>query len=195
MVNLKAHPDIYPQPSKVGFIPRPAPALDGRQYAQMFSAATVLQNGVVPIPYANNNQRDEHGNLVITCRNAADPIACLPLERRIGYTTADILDERPLTDPDPQKHHDPDASVMKTVFDTIADPDTSHVFNTDCVSCHNETSLYQGRLNISTIPGIDPCVLPGENTYNMRAFGWSPQHNIFTNTDIVRPHRLPPGGQ
>jgi len=187
MINLKVHPHIYPLPSRIGFIPMPAAALDGHQYAQMFSAAAELQNAVVPIPYPNNDYRDERGHFAITCQNGANPMAGPPLERRIGYATADILNKRPLTDPDPLHHHEPERNVMQAVLDTIADPDRSHVHSTDCVSCHNETPLLQERLKITTIPGIDPCVLPGENTYNMRAFGWAPQHNEFQNTDTVRP--------
>jgi hypothetical protein len=187
MINLRVHPHIYSLPSRVGFIPMPAPALGGKQYAQMFSAANELQNEVIPIPYVNNDYRDERGHFTITCRNAANPIAGPPLERRIGYATADILNKRPLTDPDPLHHREPKRNVMQAVLDHIVDPDSSHVFNTDCISCHNETPLLQERLKITTIPGIDSCVLPGESIYNMRAFSWASEHDEFHNTDTVRP--------
>jgi hypothetical protein len=177
MVNLKVHPQFYPLPSRRGFIPMPAAALDGHQYAQMYSPAAALQNVVVPIPYANNDYRDEHDNFAITCRNAANANAGPPLERRVGYSTADILDKRPLTDPDPLEHQAPNSSIMQSVLAAIVDPDKSHFFNTDCISCHTETALFQGRLSQAIIPGIHPCVLPGENTYNVRAFGWAPQHS------------------
>jgi hypothetical protein len=183
MINLKVHPNIYPLASRIGFISMPAPTLDGHQYAQAFNSITQIQNQVVPIPYTNNDYRDIDGNFAITCHNAADPIPGPPLEQRIGYATADILDKRPLTNPDPLSHRYP--KIMQAVLDGIANPDISHVFNTDCISCHNETTLLQVHLKIKTIPGIDPCYLPGENTYNMRAFGWAPQHN--DNTDTVRP--------
>jgi hypothetical protein len=184
MVNLKVHARFYPLSSKLGFVPMPAAALDGHQYAQMYSPAAQLQNAVVPIPYANNDYRDEHGNFAITCRNGGNAIAGPSLERRVGYATADILDKRPLTDPNPLVHKEPNTSTMQTVFDVIVNPDRSHVFNTDCISCHTETPLFQGRLSHTSIPGIHSSVLPGENIYNVRAFGWAPQPSDDGNRDI-----------
>ena len=67
MVNLRVHPDIYPQPSETGFIPMPAPTLDGSQYAQMFTADKPSTNVVVPIPHSNNDSRINPATYAITC--------------------------------------------------------------------------------------------------------------------------------
>jgi hypothetical protein len=186
MINLKLHPEVSPHSPKSGFVALAAPALDGQQYAQMFSENNTLQNRVVPTPYANNGS-----HLAITCRNAANPVAGSPIDRRFGYTTSDIMNKRRLIDlPPPNELHNPDNpqnKAIKNVLNTIADPDRSHVFNTDCVSCHTETRLWQDLLNVDRIPGINPCVLPNDNRYNMRAFGWAPQHFEDPKREIVRP--------
>jgi hypothetical protein len=187
MINQSLHPHIYSQSPGLGFIPMPAPALDGYQFAQMLKPNNQLQNLIVPIPYANNNFRVD-GHSAMTCRNGANQKPGPPLDQRIGYATADILDKRPLTDSNPGKQDYPPEPVMRAVLDTIVDPDRSHVFNTDCVSCHTETPLFQQRFRDKKIQGIDPLALPGDNRYNMRAFGWAPEHNIdHPNVDTVRP--------
>jgi mono/diheme cytochrome c family protein len=55
----------------------------------------------------------------------------------------------------------------------IGDPTKSHFFNTDCVSCHTETTLAVGLLQFGADPRIDPQVLP-KDPWNVRNFGWSP---------------------
>jgi hypothetical protein len=167
MVNLRVHPNIYPQPPETGFIPMPAPTLDGSQYAQMLTGLAQLQNKVVPIPYANNNFKDKFGNFAVTCINAANSSPGPQLDQRDGYVTADILNKRP--SPEAPR----DTVVVQKVLDVIANPERSHVFNTDCVSCHTETPLFQLLLAKRTLPGIHPCALPRDNTYNTRAFGWA----------------------
>ena len=68
---------------------------------------------------------------------------------------------------------------MAGVVDVIADPAQSHLFNTDCVSCHTETRIQidfaedsEAELQrIAQEEGIDPEVLPRFNE-NLRNFGW-----------------------
>ena len=65
--------------------------------------------------------------------------------------------------------------------DIIANPDLSSVLNTDCVSCHSETTR-RFSLNISSgkkyaypTPKIEDLVLPTllpKNIWNLRNFGW-----------------------
>jgi hypothetical protein len=186
MANLKKHPEIDPHSPHSGFIALHAPTLDGQQYAEMFSENNTLQNRVVPTPYANNGV-NRVGHFMITCQNAANPVAEPPIDQRIGYATADILSKRQLVKLQPVDQPYPDDDVMRGVLNTIAEPDRSHVFNTDCVSCHTETVIWQERWP-GPIPGIDPCALPGDNRYNLRAFGWAPvQFDQPTVKEIVRP--------
>ena len=72
----------------------------------------------------------------------------------------------------------PNANVA-AVVDVIADPAQSHLFNTDCVSCHTETRIQidfaaDPEAELKRIAGeenIDPAVLPRFND-NLRNFGW-----------------------
>jgi hypothetical protein len=69
------------------------------------------------------------------------------------------------------REDDPQNETIRKFLNTVADPDRNHIFNTDCVT---ETIIFQDRFS-GPIPGIGPCGLPGDNRYNMRAFGWAPQ--------------------
>jgi len=70
--------------------------------------------------------------------------------------------------------------LNKDAPDIIANPIMSNVLNTDCVSCHSETTrrnalkigptAYQFKLP-DGIPGGQPALLP-ESNYNVRNFGW-----------------------
>jgi hypothetical protein len=53
----------------------------------------------------------------------------------------------------------------------IADPDKSHFFNTDCISCHTETRRSMELLKTKDIPGIDS--LP-HDSWNACNFDCSP---------------------
>jgi hypothetical protein len=173
--NLKRHPEVpNPNSQRSGFVALPAAALDGQQYAQMFSENNALQNRVVPTPYANNGADGSALPFAITCQNASNRVAGPPIDRRIGAATSDILNKRRLIALPPPNENDPQNEAVTNLLNTVADPDRSHIFNTDCVSCHTETTIFQDRFN-DPIPGIDPSALPGDNRYNMRAFGWAPQ--------------------
>ena len=187
--NLMVHPEVpNPQSQRSGFVALPAAALDGQQYAQMFSENNVLQNRVVPTPYANNGLDGSTIPFAITCHNASNRIAGPPIDRRIGSATADILNKRQLIPLPAPGEDDPQNKTIRRMLDTVADPDRSHVFNTDCVSCHTETVVFQDRFS-EPIPGIDSNALPGDNRYNMRAFGWAPQRfeDDGKITEFVRP--------
>jgi hypothetical protein len=111
---------------------------------------------IVPIPHTNNQNP-------MTCKNYALPNIAAPTNPR-GHSAAEL-------------YLSPTDEVAKEIFDTIADPKKSHVFNTDCVSCHTETSLATNRfISIGPIQdeyrGIRPEYRP--NIFNLRNFGWAP---------------------
>jgi hypothetical protein len=72
---------------------------------------------------------------------------------------------------------------LRDIPDVIANPEKSNVLNTDCVSCHSESTL-RARLKIAPdgplgyrrptgISGVDPGHLP-TTKWNVRNFGWFP---------------------
>jgi len=143
---------VVPQLPNGGFVPVHGPTLDGQQFAQMLDRAGAPKR-VVPTPHPNNLNP-------ITCQHAALQVAAPPLAARKGSSTADVF-------------ADPNISNPSAILDLIADPDRSHFFNTDCISCHTETRLGMDRLHITSIAGIDRSVLPN-GQWNVRNFGWSP---------------------
>jgi len=135
-------------------VPVHGPTLDGLQFAEMLErGGTGFQ--VVPEPHTNNLNP-------IACQNAAVSATSLPIAKRVGDSTADVLVSPP---PPPDK--------TKEILDVIADPVKSHFFNTDCVSCHTETRRSMDILKVKDIPGIDSAALP-KDSWNVRNFGWSP---------------------
>jgi len=147
-------PGALPALPNGGFVPVHGPTLDGQQFAQMLESAGTAPR-VVPEPHTNNLNP-------ITCQNAAVSPAGLPIAKRSGVATSELF----LTpSPAPDK--------TKQVLDVIADPTKSHFFNTDCVSCHTETSRAMDLLKLTDFPGIDPAALPN-GQWNIRNFGWSP---------------------
>ncbi len=76
--------------------------------------------------------------------------------------------------------------VNGDIADWVANPERSHFFNTDCVSCHSETT----RRQILSIPpsevafqsaaaSVDPALLPADR-WNVRNFGWFRQQATIT---------------
>ena len=66
------------------------------------------------------------------------------------------------------------------IVDLIANPTISHFFNTDCVSCHTETTRRQALQLVpgafayalpEGVAGVSQDVLPA-NKWNVRNFGW-----------------------
>jgi hypothetical protein len=143
---------VVPQLPNGGFVPVHGPTLDGQQFAQMLDRVGAPKR-VVPTPHPNNLNP-------ITCQHAALQVAGPPLAERKGSSTADVF-------------ANPNISNPSAILDLIADPEKSHFFNTDCVSCHTETRLGMDQLNITNVAGVDPSVLPN-GPWNVRNFGWSP---------------------
>ena len=161
-------PNFDPSRPAGGFVPSRGPALDGQQVAQLFSTSA-LQNMVIPTPYTNN----DIGR--ITCRHAALPIAGPPIERRDGVSTAPFFDTQPPASDDMSPIADRVRESISDMIDFIANPSTSHLWNTDCVSCHTETHVgIRLRGNNLHIKDIDSAALP-DQLGNVRGFGWFPR--------------------
>jgi hypothetical protein len=69
---------------------------------------------------------------------------------------------------------------QSTIIANVLHPERSHVFNTDCVSCHSNRELMLGSANAKgryVIPkGISAYVSPKavpKSSWNLRNFGWS----------------------
>jgi hypothetical protein len=141
------------------FGPAHGPTLDGmQQFAEMLNLAGTSPR-VVPEPRTNNLNP-------ITCKNAAVSATSLPIAQRSGVSTSAVF-ATPA----------PSAPQTEQILDTIADPNKSFFFNTDCVSCHTETQRAIDLLNVKTMPGINPAVLPN-GQWNIRNFGWSPAEGL-----------------
>ena len=83
---------------------------------------------------------------------------------RSGVSTARLFGD--------QKGPTEDISIDgKDIAATIADPTQSHFFNTDCVSCHTETSRVIEENLGADFPLIDVAVLP-DSRWNVRNLGW-----------------------
>ena len=80
--------------------------------------------------------------------------------------------------------------LRKDIPNYVANPRFAHVFNTDCVSCHTETtrrellslSDHAGTFRYARpdgISGVDPAVVPRDD-WNVRNFGWFRQDATIT---------------
>lgn len=135
------------------FIPVRSPALNGTQIAQMLSF--VDDKRIQPDPLPNNGNG-------ITCKHAALPPP-KPVEGSQGVATAELFVESPV----------PAVARVREIVDIIGDPEKSHFFNTDCLSCHTDTRLGLKYLGEDAFPGVEKDVLP-KDPWNVRNFGWFP---------------------
>lgn len=136
----------------------------------------VPPKGVFPTPVANNRAP------IINQIN-------VPLEQRRGVSTAVLFQtglnlaakaEIARKGDDGNPDFDKEATNGEIV-DIIANPTRSHFFNTDCVSCHTETTR-AGILNIKpgnlAFKAVDLSKLRDKVTpksqWNVRNFGWGP---------------------
>jgi hypothetical protein len=149
------------------FGPAHGPTLDGAlQFAQMLNPAGTDPR-VVPEPHTNNLNP-------ITCKNAAVSPTSLPIAQRHGVSTSQVFATPALS-----------ADETRKILDTIADPERSFFFNTDCVSCHTETRRAMDLLKITDITGINPSALPN-GQWDVRNFGWSPSGKGTTQATVTR---------
>jgi hypothetical protein len=149
------------------FFPVHGPTLDGaQQFAQMLNPAGTDPR-VVPGPHTNNLNP-------VTCNNAAVSSTSLPIAQRHGVSTSEVFVTPALSD-----------DQTKQILDTIADPNRSFFFNTDCVSCHTETRRAMDLLKVTNFSGIDPAVLP-TGQWDIRNFGWSPSGKGSAQATVTR---------
>lgn len=161
MINI--HPGVIPAFPNGKVIPLNGPTLDGVQFAQMLQPDTIFPR-VVPQPTTNNLNP-------ITCQSAAVSATSLPISSRSGVSTSVLLAAAPPPSLAPDK--------IQGILDVIDDPAKSHFFNTDCVSCHTETTAAMDLLHAKTIPGVDTAVLPN-GPWDVRNFGWKGSHATVT---------------
>jgi len=114
----------------------------------------------------------------------------IPAAERLGVSTAALFNRTIDKNALASIGNDGTADVTdgeaknRDIPDIVADPKASHFFNTDCVSCHTE-STRRIRLGFSpgnfafrvdgSVPPVDPEVLPKDD-WNLRNFGWFPPH-------------------
>jgi hypothetical protein len=112
------------------------------------------------------------------------------LEQNRGVSTARLFDADMPTKLDKPVFDDLAAPLWREVPDIIAHPEFAHFNNTDCISCHTESTRrtilgvtsttgqfrYQPPAGIS---GVDPAVLP-KGRWNVRNFGWFPPQSTVT---------------
>jgi hypothetical protein len=113
----------------------------------------------------------------------------LNLDMTHGVSTASLF-RSPGSDPvaklDKPVFDNMERPLFKDIPDIIANPKRSNFFNTDCASCHSE-STRRSELKIKTdgqfqyhrpdgVSGVDEAVLP-KDRWNVRNFGWGPGGN------------------
>lgn len=143
-----------PVPSAALFQPPDAPAVN---YAEMLNFQ--IAGTVVPTPDTRNLDP-------ISCQHNTSKEAPPDPGGRGGTSTSVLYQDGPNAD-------------VAAVVEVIADAARSHLFNTDCVSCHTETRIQidfaadsEAELDrIAREENIDPAVLPRFNE-NVRNFGW-----------------------
>ena len=139
---------------QLGFVPAPAIAIEqGESLAQLLSFMSNPPE-ISPQPATNNS---------------ADRITC-----RFGNAVGDPKG----LDTGPMFKGDTSTNAMDIVR-RIADPEKSHFFNTDCVSCHTETqrsfnvdlSAEERKARDELLQDIDENARQKES-WNVRNFGW-----------------------
>ena len=151
------------------FVRVPAPTL-GTNQAQMLSF--VDEKNVLPVPATEN------------------------LGKGKGVSTAMLFEGGIESKLASSVLGDPARPRFQEIPDIIANPERSHFFNTDCVSCHSESARRQA-LNIRTgdalfkyqnppgISSVEAALLPTDR-WNVRNFGWFPDFQGATETVTMR---------
>lgn len=152
----------------------PSPGLDAVSRAPTAQMVSFIDfPRVQPVP-STTNTLDITANLEI------------PISERRGVSTAPLfesvnMDDFALIGQDAQGSPVLSDTLRNTdIVDWIAHPARAHFFNTDCVSCHSETTLRESRRippsEFAFVPEhadmtVDPAMLHA-NQWNVRNFGW-----------------------
>lgn len=129
-----------------------------------------------------------------TNRNALSNNLLIPQSARRGVSTSGLFSAETLNAPavlgvDASGEPVMDETLTNAdIPDWIANPEKSHFFNTDCLSCHTETTRRR-ILKLETGPfafkpaevtsGLDPEVKP-RSQWNVRNFGWFQTRETIT---------------
>lgn len=110
------------------------------------------------------------------------------IDRSRGVSTSVLFSPNAASKFDDPVFEDTDLPRLRDISDIIANPETSHFFNTDCVSCHSE-SARRKELNTGDvdpqfrfqlppgISGVDSELLP-QNKWNVRNLGWFQRRTV-----------------
>ncbi|MGB8356682.1 MAG: hypothetical protein WCD79_22480 [Chthoniobacteraceae bacterium] len=166
------------------FFPLPSPGLpDPTKTAQMLSFQDTPH--VIPTPATNN-------------RNPIINALFVPPPQRSGVSTAVLFQSgvdknaAAVTGTDSTGKPITDSAVKNSdIPDIVANPNFSHFFNTDCISCHTETtrrnilSLGSGSFAFKPTSGISGLseTVRSNNQWNLRNFGWF--HSTFIGPAII----------
>lgn len=136
---------------------------------------------------------------VVNNRSPIDSRFVVPVNERRGVATAVLFNRDVALDDFAKLGTDGSSEVFdsewrnRDIADVVANPITSHFFNTDCVSCHTETRRrialdvdagpFAFRVG-SQVPAIDEDVLP-KHDWNVRNFGWFPPHRAIGGGPMV----------
>jgi hypothetical protein len=165
----------------------------------IFVALKKQQDGSFAV-FRNPSIDGKCGELLMLLGNKT-PVMPLPttknVEGRKGVSTASLF---PTDDAFGKLNQTvPDIPELKyrNIPDLIANPGIADFFNTDCVSCHTESSR-RVELRIKSDPGpylyvappgisgIDTSLLPG-TPWNVRCFGWGAPETLEDTTTPVSP--------
>lgn len=127
-------------------------------------------------------------------RNGVSSQFFLPSSERKGVSTSELFKGRVMEDfviigLDASGRNIVDKTLRNSdIVDWVANPEKSHFFNTDCVSCHSETTLRERKSipesrfafqSESGVSGLSEGLVP-ENEWNVRNFGWFKRRAIAT---------------
>lgn len=150
-----------------------------------------------PMTLGINNQPKAQMLFVLDSKRPASP----PINGKntnvdgsIGVTTAPLFLRdagSKLNEPAINGHASP---LNSDIPDIIANPTLSNVLNTDCVSCHSETTrrfalnIVSGKKYAYSAPKIESLVLPvllPKSIWNLRNFGWFSESPIDTSSPFI----------
>ncbi|MFT5548122.1 MAG: hypothetical protein ACI9CO_000034 [Candidatus Azotimanducaceae bacterium] len=164
------------------FMALPSPGLDQTATGQTAQMISFLDDpNVLPLPSTTNRKAAPSGKsnaellLGVSTAVLFNPNVSLDVPAIIGADTAG----RPIQDA---------LLTNRDIADWIAHPEKSHFFNTDCVSCHSETTR-RAQLDITPgamafrpaagVSGLDPSLIPTDR-WNVRNFGWFGSNETIT---------------
>src|SRR5262245_22310652 len=153
----------------------PNPSLGGKS-AQMFSKPDRPQIFPQPLP---TNLNPISARLGIPPAERRGVATAVFFEETLDLDALAVIGQK--SDSTPIRAENPPIRV-RDIPDIVANPERTHFFSADCISCHTESRIRK-TLSLPAsdlayhrpegLSGIDENVLPAE-TWNVRNFGWFP---------------------